>query len=157
MPSEGESRVWVVGLGTPFGDDQVGWEVVARLRDSLPERVRADGISNPLALAEVPLGCRLLIVIDAGRGAGPPGSLHRFTWPDARLTATRSVSSHGIGLTAALELVTALGRLPPRVVVFAIEGHSTDPGTGLSQVVETAIPEAVARVLAEIATESTDE
>jgi CRP/FNR family cyclic AMP-dependent transcriptional regulator len=153
MPSEHNSRARVIGLGTPFGDDRVGWEVVTRLRGALPSGVRADATSDPLAVADGPGNCGLLVVIDACRGAGPPGSLHRFEWPDPRLTAAGSVSSHGIGLAAALELAATLGKLPRRVVVYTIEGESAAPSAGLSLAVSAAVAEAVARVLAEITTE----
>lgn len=147
-------RVRVVGLGTPFGDDRAGWDVVERLRERLPHGTSAEVTSDPLAVLECPSGCELLVVIDACRGADPrPGTLHRFEWPDARLMAEGGVSSHGVGLTAALELAAALGRLPPRVVVFAIEGDAGEvgaPGAGLTPAVESALPDAVARVLAEV-------
>jgi hydrogenase maturation protease len=144
-------RVRIVGLGTPFGDDRAGWEVVTLLRNALPSGTRADITSDPFLVSDGLPGDELLIVIDACRGSGPPGSVHRFEWPDSRLTANGGISSHGVGLTAALELAGVLGRLPQHVIVFAIEGTSADPGTGLSQPVEAALPEVAARVLAEFA------
>jgi hydrogenase maturation protease len=153
-----EAQVWVMGLGTPFGDDRAGWEVVAQLRDSLPAGVQAGTTSDPLAVVDIPPNCERLIIIDAGRGAGAPGSVHRYEWPDRRLIDGGSVSTHGVGLVAALELTAVLGKLPARVVIFALEGgegDSTAPGAGLSHAVETAIPIAVARILAEIGTENT--
>jgi hypothetical protein len=56
-------------------------------------------------------------------------------------------------LVAALELGATLGRLPPRVVLFALEGGSAEPGATLSAAAEAAIPNVVARVLVELATE----
>jgi hydrogenase maturation protease len=150
-------RSRVVGLGTPFGDDRAGWEVVERLRERLPPGTPTEVTSDPLAVLECVSDCELLIVIDACRGADPrPGTLHRFEWPDPRLTAESGVSSHGVGLTAALELAAALGRLPPRVVVFAIEGEAGQPGAGLSRAVELALPGAVAGVLAEVSANATE-
>ena len=141
----------VVGLGTPFGDDRCGWEVVSRLRNALPVGTRADATPDPLAVLDTEPEDELLIVVDACHGAGPEGSVHRFEWPDPRLTADGGVSSHGVRLAAALELAGVLGRLPPRVVVFAVEGHAAEPGAGLGRAVEAALPEVVARVLAELA------
>lgn len=150
-PTDGTGRrIRVVGLGSPSGDDRAGWEVVARLRDVLPVGTRADATSHPLTILDAGPGDDVLIVIDACRGAGSQGSVHRFAWPDPRLTAAGGVSSHGVGLATALELAGVLGRLPPRVVVFAIECGSAEPGAGLSRVVEVALPEVVARVLAEL-------
>jgi hydrogenase maturation protease len=142
----------LVGLGSNHGDDRAGWEIVARIRELLPASVTATITSDPLIVADA-AGCRLLILIDACRGAGPPGSVHRFEWPDPRLTIGAGVSSHGIGLSAALELAKALGTLPPRVIVFAVEGEFAVPGRSLSNTVAAAIPAVVARVLAEIENE----
>ena len=141
----------VIGLGTSFGDDRAGWEVVVRLQDVLPVGPRAAAASDPLVVLDTLPGDELLIVVDACRGAGPEGSVHRFEWPDPRLTAECGVSSHGVRLTAALELAGRLGRLPPRVVVFAVEGSSAEPGAGLSPAVAVVLPEVVDRVLAELA------
>lgn len=145
--------VRLVGLGSDHGDDRVGWEAVARIRDLLPSEVTVTITSDPLAVAEPQSGCRLLVVVDACRGAGEPGSAHRFEWPDPRLNAVGGVSSHGIGLAAALELAKALGALPPRVVVFAVEGEAGDPGAGPSASVAAAVAGIGAMVLAEITSE----
>jgi hydrogenase maturation protease len=142
-------RVRIIGLGTPFGDDRVGWDVVERLRQVLPGGMCVDATSDPFVVADEPAGEELLIVIDACHGAGVPGSVHRFEWPDSRLVMDGAVSSHGGRLTAALELADVLGRLPRHVIVFAIEGESSGPVAGMSPAVEAALPEVVARVLAE--------
>jgi hydrogenase maturation protease len=144
-------RARIIGLGTPFGDDLAGWHVVERLRQVLPDGTYADTTSDPFVVAYEPMAEELLIVIDACHGAGVPGSVHRFEWPDSRLAIDGAVSSHGTQLPAALELARVLGRLPQQVIVFAIEGESTDPGVGISPAVEAAVPEVVAQVMAELA------
>jgi hydrogenase maturation protease len=67
------------------------------------------------------------------------------------LAADGGVSSHGVGLAAALELAGALGRLPPRVIVFAIEGEQAGPGAGSSRTLASAVSEVVERVRSELA------
>lgn len=142
----------VVGLGTPHGDDRAGSEAIALL-GALPPVTCAETSRDPFDILSGPPGCARLIVIDSCRGAGPVGSIHRFEWPDPRLRAVSSASSHGVGLTEVLELAGALCRLPPRVVVFAVEGEATGSHEGLSATVEAAIPELVARVRIEIGAE----
>lgn len=142
---------WVVGIGSAHGDDQVGRRVIARLQTEQPNNLQAHATSDPLFLAEIPAECDLLIVVDACRGAGLPGSIYRFKWPDSRLTKFAGVSSHGIGLVAALQLAESLGGLPPRVVIFSVEAEAGEPVETLSPRAEAAIPEVVSLVLAEVA------
>jgi hydrogenase maturation protease len=49
------------------------------------------------------------------------------------------VSTHRFGLADALELARALGRLPPRVVVYGIEGSRFAPGRPMSPAVAAAV------------------
>jgi len=143
--------VWLVGLGSDHGDDRAGWDVIAHLRNSVPDCVRVEAISDPFALATIPPGCELLIVVDGSRGLGLPGSLHQFEWPHPRLIVADGVSSHGLGVVDALQLAEALGRLPRRTIILAIEGEAGQPCEGLSPAVQAVIPDAAVRVMAEIA------
>ncbi len=140
----------VIGLGSDHGDDRVGWKVIAQLQTIRPIRVQAQSIHDPLVIMDLPADCQSLIVIDACRGAGEPGSIHRFQWPDSRLDVVIGESSHGLGLASALRLAEVLGKLPPWVVIFAIEADSSEPGEPLSKHIEEAIPAIVALVLTEI-------
>jgi hydrogenase maturation protease len=123
---------------------------------------RGDDALGPLAAAELggahadPLalelaGVRTLICIDAAVTSGVPGRIHRFDASTAPLPAAMdALSSHGFGLAAALELARALGELPPRVIVFAVEGVCFDHGAPLSPAVAAALPELLRRVRAEV-------
>jgi hydrogenase maturation protease len=153
---DGDNRpTAVVGLGSPWGDDRVGWEVMARLRHRLAPGDWAEALTHPLHLLDIPPHYRQWIIVDASRGGGSPGTIQRLIWPDARLMAARTVSSHGLDLAVVLELAMRLGRLPPRVVIFTIEGAATafGPAATVSAPVAAAIPTVVAHILAEIAGE----
>lgn len=145
----------VVGLGSPGGDDRVGWEVVAHLRDRLGAGDWVEALAHPLHLLDIPPHYRQWIVVDASRGGGSPGTIQRLIWPEARLQTARTVSSHGLDLVAVLELATQLGRRPPRVVIFTIEAATVDilPTATMSAAVAAAIPTVVALIRAEIAGE----
>jgi hydrogenase maturation protease len=146
-----------VGIGSSHGDDRAGWLVADALADSTARAQTADMAEFKVCKASTPAdlldwlnGARRLIICDAVRGAGAPGTLHRWQWPDARLGQVRSAWSHDFGLAAVLELAASLGRLPPEVVVWGIEGAQALPNDRISQAVETALPELIARVQAEI-------
>jgi hydrogenase maturation protease len=144
--------VRVVGLGSPSGDDAAGWEVVKRLREAVPASadVQLQQEDSPVRLLDLLDGRGTLVVIDAGRCGGATGAVHRFTWPDTRLDALRPASTHGIGITQALGLAAALGLLPPRVVLFAVEAGELRPEAGLSPAVAAALPGLVRQVCDEL-------
>jgi hydrogenase maturation protease len=60
------------------------------------------------------------------------------------------LSTHGFGLAEAIELARALGGLPPRCVVYAIEGSSFEEGAALSPPVVAAAAEVARRLCGEI-------
>ncbi|WP_030664746.1 hydrogenase maturation protease [Streptomyces rimosus] len=150
-------RIAVIGVGNAFRhDDGIGPAVVHRLRERALDRplpssvalVDCDGESG--RLMSVWEGAELAIVVDAAHAhPGLPGRVHRFDHegPYARPAAT---SSHGLGLGEAIELSDALGRLPGRLIVFAVEGADSSLGTGLSPAVAGVLDRLAATVEAEI-------
>lgn len=48
-------------------------------------------------------------------------------------------STHALGVAAALDLARALGQLPPRLIVYDVEGRSFTVGAELASEVERAI------------------
>ncbi|MBY8876255.1 hydrogenase maturation protease [Actinacidiphila acidipaludis] len=144
----GAPRICVIGVGSRFRrDDAAGWAVVARLgrpadRHLLPPGTQlhvCDG--DPARLVAFWEGADLAVVADAARAVpARPGTVHRLRFGDGRpagLPAT--TSSHGFGLADALGLAASLGRLPRRLVVYAIEAGDMSYGTGLSLPVAAAV------------------
>jgi hydrogenase maturation protease len=142
----------IVGVGSPHGDDAVGWLAVERLAGKVAPSVRLVALRQPVELADHLEGCRRLWIVDGCRGS-QPGTVHRLIWPDARIELATGYSSHGFGVAAALELTAALGRLPQQVVIFAIEaedGRLREAGAGVSAEAESALAELEQRLIAEL-------
>jgi hydrogenase maturation protease len=136
--------VAVIGVGNSLRhDDGAGLEVVRRLRD----RAQAGGIAvhehegEPLALLEVWEGADGVLLVDAIRGGGEPGSFLCLDVSAAPVPERLrgSTSTHAIGLGEAIELGRALGRLPERLLLFGVEGSRFDAGRGLSEEVGAAV------------------
>jgi hydrogenase maturation protease len=132
----------VVGVGDRWRhDDGVGIAVAGRLGAHV-------ATGEPVALLELLDGAGGAIVVDAARsGTAAPGTVHRI---DVSRTAlpeplTRG-STHLLGLGEAIELARALGRLPPRAVVYAVEATDFSVGVGLSPPV-AAVVDAVAQAV----------
>ena len=141
----------IIGVGSPFGDDRLGWVAVETLQRSAA-LAAAGGGSISFAVLDRP-GALLLahwhdadrvIVVDAVRSGAPPGTRHRLE--PGKWAATESVSSHGFGLASALELARALGDLPPHLVLYGIEIDPTCSGFSLSEPVRRSLPDLIQEI-----------
>ncbi len=131
----------VVGVGSPHGDDRVGWRLVEDLAESAGPGVEAVAVAQPLGLLDHLDGCSALIVVDACRAGRAPGSVVVLTWPEDRPEFEGSGSTHGLDLAMALEMAVVLGRLPPSVLLFAVEAGACGPVADLSPDLESSLPE----------------
>jgi hydrogenase maturation protease len=143
----------VIGVGSPHGDDALAWEVVRHLREQRPdiEMHIVDGGQRLLDLLD---GRGTLLLVDAVAAGTTPGTMHCLEWPDQSAQVMRPGSTHDLRLAEALRLATALGSVPPRVVVFGMEIESSAPQAGLSPPVLAALPELVRRLMEVLASAS---
>lgn len=149
----GVSPVLVIGVGNAYGgDDAVGPTVAHRLKDCVPGHVTViEHIGDGAALMELWKGAPAAIVIDAASSSAPPGTVRRFEAHAAPLPAKMfRHSTHAFGVSEAIEMSRALNQLPPRLIVFAIEGRKFAAGAGLSPDVENSVPVVVKLILQEI-------
>jgi hydrogenase maturation protease len=145
----------VIGVGSPFGDDRAGWEVVAALEAALrsaavPGRqVDIRACDRPgAALVQMLAGVQHAVIIDVALSAGSRAGCVRWL-SEREIEARRVLSSHGFGLAEALALARALGDAPSRVSVLAISATHLE-GEALSDPVREAVPVAVREVLARL-------
>ena len=80
-----------------------------------------------------------------------PGTVSRLDASTEPLPARLQTSSstHAFGLHEAVELGRALGQLPARVIVYAIEGRSFQAGAALSAELQDGLPALAESVWAE--------
>jgi hydrogenase maturation protease len=146
-------RTVVLGIGNiERGDDGAGRQTARLLRHMLLERaeiVELDGEAT--AILSKLEGADTAYVIDACVSDVPAGTVHRIDARGGALPQAYSdVSTHGFGLAAAIELGRALGQLPPRTIVYAIEGERFDPGAPLTEPVAAATVAVADRIRLEI-------
>ena len=130
----------VVGVGNALrGDDAAGLEVARRVHDLAPAlEVRSlDGDAS--ALAEVMEGHEEVAVVDAARSGAPAGTIHVLRADGAPLPSGLGSSTHRFSVAAAIELARALGRLPARLDVYALEGEDFTLGAPLSPAVAAGV------------------
>ena len=139
----------VIGLGSPFGDDQAGWRTTDALRDRLPAGCDLHALDRPgAALINWMPDTEQLILIDAVRSGARPGSLYRVD-PVALVAQHGRLSSHQLALRDTLRLARSLGCLPGRIAIYGIEIGQTD-GPRMSAAVASAVDRLVPLIVRDL-------
>lgn len=150
--AERGARVLVLGLGNPFRrDDGLGPAAVKRLREHLGDRPDVELVEGGLSPFEALLGRGggKLVVIDAARGGGEPGTIYRAGRSGLEPSGA-ALSTHGLGLAEALCQLELVGDRWEDVVVFGVEPADTGWGEGLTARVEEALEDVLELVEAEL-------
>lgn len=145
--------VRVVGVGNASrGDDAVGPAVAAEVAVRVdPDIEVVVSSTDPSRLIDRFGSAELVVLIDAMAGHPRPGAVEVFDAGEEPLpTSLDTTSSHGTGVSAAVELARALGRLPNRLMVVGVAGSRFE-GVGLTHEVEYAVEDAVQAVLEVVA------
>lgn len=129
----------VIGIGNRFRSDDAAGPLVA-------DRLAAGGIP---AIEHGGDGPGLIaawgdhdtvILVDAMKSVAPAGTIRRI---DAQAEAVPSglfhYSTHQLGLAEAIEMARTLGRLPPRLVIYGVEGAAFNFGETLTSEVAAAL------------------
>ncbi len=145
--------VVVIALGNRFrADDGVGLVIAAQIERAGARCRVLVGAEDALSLVAAWEGAGVAVVLDAAASGAAPGTIHRLEAGDEPLPrAIAGCSSHGLGLAEAVALAKALGRLPGRLVIYAIEAKTLEAGAALSPEVAAAAREVARRVAREIA------
>jgi hydrogenase maturation protease len=158
----------LIGIGNTLRrDDGIGPALVAAVSElELPgvSAIVSDG--EPSHLLDAWSGARLAVIVDAVRCEVPaPGRIHRSVVfpersdgePPAGCTPgmyprepSGAASTHGLGIPDAVRLAEAMGSVPERLVVFAVEVADIGFGGGLSAAVAGCLPSLSQAVLAEL-------
>ena len=149
------TQTLVIGLGNDFRRDDGAGRVAARMIAS----AHADGVrvieasGEGAALMDAWRDAESVVLIDAVHSGAAPGTIHRL---DARAQPIPSnffhYSTHAFSVAEAVELARALDQLPPRLIVFGIEGKDFSSGEDLSPEVAAAVEEVARQVKGELCT-----
>jgi len=150
-----DARILVIGVGNEYrSDDAAGLVVAQRLRQlSLGNVTVIEASGEGTDLMESWKGADTVIIVDAASSGAKPGTIHRIDARAQRIpTGLLRYSTHAFSVGEAVELARAMNRLPPRMVVFGIEGERFDEGTVLSRVVQGSVDIVVDLVLKQLRT-----
>lgn len=145
--------ILVVGIGNEYrSDDGVGLVVARELQaKKLPCISVIEWNGDGAELMEMWKTADTVIFVDAVSSEAEPGTIFRLDALKQPIPASFSFpSTHTFGVAEVLGLARVLHQLPPRLMIYAIEGKNFTSGSGLSTEVEKAVREVVERVTCEI-------
>jgi hydrogenase maturation protease len=118
----------IIGCGTADrGDDAAGLLVVRKLRELGIEAYEHSG--DGLALLESWQGYGAVVLIDSVVTGAIPGAVTVWDGKNAPVTGDLfQGSTHGFGVAEAVRLARILGLMPPRLLIYGIEGRRFDLG-----------------------------
>lgn len=138
-------KLIVLGIGSPFGDDQLGWEVVKLLQQKkslvqfIPEKLFMDYCDRPgVRLLELMKPARTVILIDAIKAGDKIGALHIFKNQEIENIGSR-LSTHAIGIAETMKIGAAMHELPENVILYGIEIGETPYQFNISKPIQVAI------------------
>ena len=144
----------VIGVGSPWGDDQAGWLAAEALRGLFEDdRVEVKTLDRPgPALCEHWQRNDSVVLLDAVRAHGEIGRIHCVEGAAIANLGGASLSSHGFGVAAAVALATALEVMPRRLCLLGLEVSGSGHGAGLSAETERCVPQLTAAARAQVTT-----
>jgi hydrogenase maturation protease len=137
----------IIGCGTTFrGDDEAGLLVARQLRTWGLNANEHD--RDSLDLIESWQAGECIILIDAIYSGAPPGTIVTLDGcRPAAITDECRCSTHTIAVAQALELARVLGRVPPRLILYGIEGRRFEIGSTPSPEVAVACRQLANRIV----------
>jgi hydrogenase maturation protease len=148
-------RVVVIGVGNLLlKDEGIGIHTVKALQEiNLPQDVKIiDAGTAPDLIAYTEAGDKL-IIIDAAKAGGKPGTIYRFHPRDLAPEKKDVISVHELGVAPNLKLMSLTGNQPGEIVIIGIEPGEIGWGTEPSPELQRQLPKIVKAVLREIGTD----
>jgi hydrogenase maturation protease len=136
----------IIGIGSPFGDDAAGLVAARDLAAAPPAGCEVVAADRPGAgLIDLLGGAAAVIIIDAVRSGAAPGAIHDLDLRQLGGMGDKLVSTHGIGVAAAIALAARLGHAPARGRLIGIEIAADSRGLEeVSPAVRNSIERAIA-------------
>lgn len=153
VPNPPEDLLLILGLGNVLcADDGLGIVAVERLREEydLPDGVQVlDGGTLGMSLLSWLSDARDVILVDAIRDDGPPGTLVHLTGDEVAPAVRERLSVHQVGVTDLLDGLRLLGEWPDHLSLVGLVPESVEMHYGLSPSVADRLDELVAAVALE--------
>ena len=141
----------VLGLGNPLcQDDGVGVVAVTRILEQWspgPGVKLMEGGTLGLWLLPLLESYRNVLLVDAIRAEGEPGTLVRIEGEEVARAAAHRLSVHQVGVGDLMDAAQLRGTLPPRMTLLGVVPEVVSLGLGLTPRVQQALPALIERVV----------
>lgn len=121
------NTIQIFGIGSPFGDDQLGWKVIEILsynqclQPYIPKQISFDALDRPGAgLLHHIRRDAIVFIIDAIKTGLEVATIHRYENPHINIP-DKILSTHGLSIIHALQLGEVLDTLPNKIIFYGIE------------------------------------
>ena len=147
-------KIAVVGVGNVLlKDEGIGVHVARALSEKIgtarTDIEIIDGGTSPDVFLLIE-GVSKLILVDAVKGGGNPGSIYRFHPDDIIPEGKYVISAHQIGLLDGLHMLEYSGFKPHSIVIIGVEPKEIDWGLELTTELNEKLPEILKVVMAEL-------
>lgn len=131
----------IIGIGSPFGEDQAGWKVVEILQHSLATQSDLEIINYDrpgVRLLSYIQNAECVYLIDAVKSGRTQGYIYRL---ENKKIADLEVilSTHDMGVIQTLQMGAALKMLPKKIILYGIEINELSNDGFISPVIEKSI------------------
>ena len=151
MEKKREGKILVVGMGNLiYRDEGIGVHIIREMEKmKLPSHIELLDIgTSTMDLISYMKEVKKLIVIDAMRAGGKPGTIYKCKPEDLLPKDEGPISLHEIGLLETLNMTKKLG-MEIETVIVGVEPEIIDWGTELTKAVKNKIPLIIKAVLKE--------
>jgi len=143
---QNQLKTVVMGTGNVLmGDDGIGVHGIRALaKEKLPPHVELiDGGTSALDTIQLLEDINRLIIIDAVKGGGEPGTIYKMNPADIREKKGRNVSLHQLSLLESLNMAKMIGNAPKEVIIIGVEPKEIALGFDLSVELKNKLPRIV--------------
>jgi len=144
----------VLGVGNILlHDEGLGVRAIEELERAYtfaPGVELVDGGTCGLELLDNLKDRELLLIIDAMKNGGPPGSVYRLADQEVPSHFNTRITPHQLGISDLLATLGLMDALPKRLVLFGVEPDDLSTGLGLSPAVAVGMGKVVTEVVEEL-------
>lgn len=149
-------NIQVLGIGSPFGDDQLGWMAIDTLMSDsslqfyIPHQLALKKLDRPgLSLLADLQDAWAVILIDAIVNNGEIGKIYRLAKSEI-ITTKNLISSHNISIAEALKLGEGLNMLPDKIVLYGMEIDTCQMNDAFSEKIKSSFYHFITAIYEEI-------